>query len=296
MIDVEGGERSMNATASEGVFVVGCPRSGSTVLQGLLAAHSQLASLPESHFFEMCLPFMVPASRWARTLGLATSKAPELYRFFLESVQMPDDPTAGRRRLRYSSYVRDYASVMRRAAAAQGKPIWMDKTPNHVLWLDSIEAYFPTAKIIHILRAGVDAAASLYDVAQRHPQRWEGVRTVEGATAHWNRCLAATRSRMGRANHHLVVYERLVDDPAGVLERACRFLGVAFEPGMVEGYAQGVGELVRPDEPWKAQAGAGVVKTESKFGKVFTPAQQQYVLEHLDDASDVLAHAESEDG
>ena len=33
------------------IFIVGCPRSGTTLLQSLLAAHPQIHSFPETHFF-----------------------------------------------------------------------------------------------------------------------------------------------------------------------------------------------------------------------------------------------------
>ncbi|MGL4503377.1 MAG: sulfotransferase family protein, partial [Planktothrix sp.] len=42
------------------IFLVGCPRSGTTLLQSLLAAHPQIASFPESHFFQS----LAPAQPW----------------------------------------------------------------------------------------------------------------------------------------------------------------------------------------------------------------------------------------
>ncbi|MEQ8960988.1 MAG: sulfotransferase [Coleofasciculus sp. C2-GNP5-27] len=69
-------------TLKERIFLVGCPRSGTTLLQSLLAAHPQIASFPESHFFRHLIPEFEPKRR---LLGLSSRRGkPHFQRFMRE--------------------------------------------------------------------------------------------------------------------------------------------------------------------------------------------------------------------
>ena len=57
------------------ILVVGCPRSGTTLLQAVLSSHKEIASIPETHFFpSLCSKFGL-----VRILGLSTTNAEEIY-------------------------------------------------------------------------------------------------------------------------------------------------------------------------------------------------------------------------
>ncbi|HEY9694672.1 MAG TPA: sulfotransferase [Oculatellaceae cyanobacterium] len=65
------------------LFLVGCPRSGTTLLQSLLVAHPEILSFPESHFFRSLLEYRTP---WRIKLKIASSKTkPRLKQFLKES-------------------------------------------------------------------------------------------------------------------------------------------------------------------------------------------------------------------
>ena len=53
------------------VLLVGCPRSGTTILQAILSSHPEVFSLPETHFF----PALCSNNSFIRKLGLSTLKA-----------------------------------------------------------------------------------------------------------------------------------------------------------------------------------------------------------------------------
>ena len=61
------------------IFVVGAPRSGTTLVQGLLAAHSSLTSFTESHFFSRHFKLVPPLTTPVLTLGpdCAAARVPD---------------------------------------------------------------------------------------------------------------------------------------------------------------------------------------------------------------------------
>ena len=68
------------------LFLVGCPRSGTTLLQSFLAAHSEIYSFPESHFFNW---LFFPGSLRTR-LGLASNEIESQMLKFLAKIQRPE--------------------------------------------------------------------------------------------------------------------------------------------------------------------------------------------------------------
>src|SRR5262249_28338226 len=138
---IRGGSRAARGAAlsplKRPVFVVGCPRSGTTLVQCILSASSHAFSLPETHFFSEVAPDL---------LGRPDLSALDE---FIEQVEAhrPDTDTA--RTLRA-----------------------VEKTPRHVLHLDTIDACFPDALFINVVRDPIDVASSLRGVP------WEPSRSV----------------------------------------------------------------------------------------------------------------------
>ncbi len=138
------------------IFVVGCGRSGTTLLQSLLASHPEITSFPESHFF----PQLRPGRRWARKLGLISPRAPARFDAFVAAVGWP-------RRVRprlplARGYARAFVRLLDAIALKDGKANWVEKTPHHLRYIDEIESYVPDAVFIHIIRSGADVVASYY--------------------------------------------------------------------------------------------------------------------------------------
>jgi hypothetical protein len=261
-------------------FLVGCPRSGTTLLQGLLAAHPALVSFPESHFFEVVSP------RFA-ALGLISPKRRETQRLldFLSDAGHPElEALVPRHSVRIRTYVNSFIEILDTIALGQGRSIWLEKTPGHLRRVDLITRFVPGARFIHILRNGPDVVASLYEVKHKYPEVWAGPRTIDRCIARWNEDLAHTRRHVGREHHTLVRYEELVQDPPGTLEALCRFIGLPFRPEMLEEYASAARGLVLQGEDWKRGATGEPIgrPATSKFERIFDREEQAYILEHLD--------------
>ena len=106
------------------VFVVGCPRSGTTLLQGILSAHPDVWSLPETHFFEM----LEPGRRLPRAMGLASRRG---WRAFCQTANDLGEPLPKPWQLNYwwrDSLAKRFVSLFDAKTLAAGKRLWVEKT------------------------------------------------------------------------------------------------------------------------------------------------------------------------
>jgi hypothetical protein len=211
------------------IFVVGCPRSGTTMLQLMLHAHPRIAVPPENRH-------VLPA--WERRADFGDMHSPENRRRLGEFI-------TSTRSFRYMKLdkraVLDAVvaapptlgsvleAVMREFAAAHGKARWCDKRPAYLHYTDVIRRLFPDAQFIHLIRDGRSCTASL----KRVPW-WRG--GTRGATVQWASVIdhgLLLRRRMPLDSWYELQYEKLVADPKTELQRLCVYLGEEFEPAML---------------------------------------------------------------
>ena len=221
-------------------FIVGAPRSGTTLLQYMLRSHPRL-SVPtgESHFF-------IPLYRSAATYGdlsrIENVRAvlDAMYRQsadFLDTdlhgVRFDADRLARELHAEGRHTVRDVvAGLFEKNAAGEGKARWGDKTPYYVLHIPKLLEWFPDAQVIHIIRDGRDVALSLF--ARRHDF---GVYNTYFAAKYWQQYVEVGREHGGKlspSQYLEVRYEDIVGEPQGSLRRVCEFLGEAFTESVVD--------------------------------------------------------------
>lgn len=225
------------AEAAVPFFVVGCPRSGTTLLRLMLDSHSRLAVPGESHF-------VVGLS--ARRLRLHNRPEAALEhilahpRFRVWRL----DPDAVRRRVaveRPTTFPALIRVVFAAYARSVGKPRWGDKTPAYVEHIPRLHRLFPDARFIHLIRDGREVAASLAE------QDWGTQSAVAGAYW-WRRSVAKARragARLGPEQYLELRLERLISAPEEVLREVCHFLDEEFEPAMLRYHERAGGRLRR---------------------------------------------------
>lgn len=261
-----------NAIAAR-VFMVGCPRSGTTLLQSLLTAHPQVFSVPESHLYAR----LTSRHRVLRRLGLVRPNAPEVFAQILGSLGLP---TVSVRGLTTSFYLREFSRNLDRAALAANKSVWLEKTPRHLYFVPEIERTLPQAKFIHVLRDGADVVASLFEVTQKYPEIWGGARSLDACIARWNKDVALSLSYRERPNHLLVRYEALTADPEATLRKVFAFVRLPFSAAAIGGHHQASQRIITPGEAWKSSVGGPIRRAEHhKLNRLFSPASRAYILE-----------------
>ena len=178
----------MDASAAP-FFIVGSPRSGTTLLQVLLNAHPHVAIPPESHLYRVFAPVMdrygdlsAPANRLRLAHDKVTNTWIRPWGLDVTAEQLVAEATRpGRGGL--------IDALLRRYAAAQGARRWGEKTPYHVSFLPAIFADFPDARIIHLVRDGRDVLESRRRVvwgprsALGVARQWPGTSTTSGGSS-----------------------------------------------------------------------------------------------------------------
>lgn len=203
------------------VFVLSLPRSGSTLLQRLLAAHPDVATTAE--------PFvLLPLVYGLRPAGARSEYGHQLTAEAIE--QFCRELPAG---------LDDYRAALRGAAtelyrgASRGAPVFLDKTPAYSLVPDSVLELFPDADYVFLWRNPLAVAASISE--SWYGGRWTFRAHADYLTLALPRLVDAYR---GAGDRVLAVrYEDLVADPHRGLEQVFAHLGVPFDDVVLDAFA-----------------------------------------------------------
>jgi len=265
------------------IFLVGCPRSGTTLLQSMLMGHSQIASFPESHLFTKGFG----GSFWQR-LQKNIYRGYHLYRILqpwltdTHTLFNLSPPHLQRSWFR-ASMIRQFCQQLSTWSHEQHKTMWVEKTPMHLDHIHQISHYLPESKFVHIIRDGRAVVASLYDVTRKYPKQWGGERALSDCIKQWNRCMTLSHRYSSQDNHHFVEYEYLVRDPVAVISSLCEFLGVTYQDTMVCNFTQASKQAVLKEEAWKIRNHHQLQSTGlDLYQKLFTTNQKRDIEENLD--------------
>ena len=283
--------RLEEGTVERRVFLVGCPRSGTTLLQSLLHAHREVRSLPETHVVPRLLGseehrrgredrddgirarWNRRRRRWLADAGLVDPRrAGKAWRSLRELGL--DAPPPARLDCRLDSHLAAFARALDRHALQAQRSAWVEKTPDHLFYVERLQAALPGARFIHLQRDGHQVAASLYQAACRYRQ-WQPFLDLARGVERWAVAMAES-ARWRRDPRHLHVrYEDLVEAPGPTLAGVLGFIGCDEDPGLWSRYRGLAGGLIREDEPWK-QGNLQPLQRRDAFAAL-DPAQRRQV-------------------
>ena len=199
-------------------FILGAPRTGTTLLRRFLTAHSRLAIPTESGFMVDYLE--------ATDVSLALKKRllsvePEIdyWRIDLSVAELAPLESIGA----------CFAHAHQRYAEARGKDLWGNKTPKLVRATDLLMTHFPGCRFLHTVRDGRAVAASLRKSRAHRLHPLHGASRYAKDTALG---LALEREHPERVLR--VRYEDLVTDLEPVIRKVCDFLAIDFEASMLD--------------------------------------------------------------
>ncbi len=204
------------------IFLIGSPRSGTTLLQRMLGSHSQIHTLPEPHL-------LTPLAHlgFYRTVDKAPFdhiNAAEANRELVTHLPRGEDD--------YLDACRAYAdTVYQRLLEPTGKARFLDKTPAYGLILDFLQKVYPEAGYVVLTRHPVailhSFAHSFFDGDYRRAWAFNPI------PARYVPAMARFLREKPVPYTHLR-YEDLVAEPEVQLKRVCEGLGLPFEKEAVE--------------------------------------------------------------
>ena len=241
------------------LFVVGCPRSGTTWLQRLLATHACIRTGQESDLFDL---YVGPQLRtWRQELSTDSS---------------------GRGGVGLGCYLRDgqFQEILKRYALELLQPmvgglqpgeLFVEKTPSHVLFVPEIHALLPRARFIHVLRDARDTVASLLSASRGWGRSW-APRRAGSAAATWVNHVRAAREAQRTLPHDAFIevrYEAMHAQGASELRRLADWAGIVWSDTEI------LAALER-NSPEAARTGAGTpIPLGGEFGASSGPVVRE---------------------
>ncbi len=195
--------------ARDPIFIVGLPRSGSTLLEQILSSHSQVEGTME-------LPEITSITRMLREQGDATGAMP--YHQSLAGLDAEGLRELGQRYL-------DHTRIQRKTDA----PLFIDKMPNNFMHIGLIHLMLPNARIIDARRHPMACGFSVF---KQHFARGQSFSySLEDIGRYYSDYVAlmAHFDVMLPDRIHRVFYERMVEDTEEEVRRLLDYCGLPFE-------------------------------------------------------------------
>lgn len=195
----------MGEGKSRPIFVVGCHRSGTTLLRLILDSHPNISCGPETRFLTEFAERITGPRHWQHFEHYGFPRE-----YWLQQVAAMFD--------RFQS---DYAE-------RRGKKRWADKTPRYALSVGLIAEMFPDCQVVHLIRDGRDVVAS-------HRSSW-GYFAGMKATAKWPHYIHVAREagrRLAPDRYHELRYEDLVLDTRSTVCELLEFLGEPWDDAVM---------------------------------------------------------------
>jgi hypothetical protein len=258
----------MTSRSKAPVFVLGSPRSGTTLLYHMLLSagnfaiyrrESQVFNLLEPRFGKLSSPRNKRAllDAWEKTrLFTATGLSARV----VESRIMAECENAG-------DFLR---IVMEEMARRQSVERWADCTPEHLLYLKRIKETIPNALVIHIIRDGRDVALSMARQRWIRPLPWPRCGDLTAAGLYWEWIVSKGRQdgRLLDLDYSEVHFEDLVTHPEETLSRLGEFIEQDLDYEQIR--RVGIGSVREPNTSF-GDASEGEFSPVGRWRSEFAP-------------------------
>lgn len=218
-------------------FILGCPRSGTTMLQQALNRHSRIVVPPETKFFFSF--FGHPKKQQERHVARLNADL---------DIDLPVPShricSVEEGREFYEAMATQYMDRQPKSGITH----FGEKTPEHTGLLPEIRQLFPDAKIVFLQRDGRDVASSLTRVPWMSPNLYVNFLVW----LYYNR-IVEREKRLALPNVYFARYEDIVADPDGELGAILDFLDAPYEPAVASGSGNREGVPQR-ELAWKGRA------------------------------------------
>jgi len=210
-------------------FIVGNPRSGTTLLRFILSTHSRIYIPEETGFVPHLVGYLghrltrQETEKLVRKIGRMNREWSQLVTDFATFYEQLAEPTL--------TEILD--ALYRIRICNQGAVRWGDKGPSYVRCIPQLDRIFPQALYIHLIRDGRDSTISA--MKKWRDQFWYF--DTYYLMKNWARNIRAGQSagqNLGHQRYLEIRYEQLVSEPEPTIRQVCDFLDESFEPAMLD--------------------------------------------------------------
>ncbi len=279
---------NFNKSSKKVVFVTGASRSGTTMLSRVLDQHSEVLGLHELHIFgdvispqdllktpsvkEQIDTVATILNRQDKNIWQAGSNADQI-----DNAKAIVDKLDSNKR----SYAQLYLAACNKFTDDAGKRIACEQTPRNIFYARELLDAMPEAYIVHMLR---DPRAVLASQKSRWSRNFLGTSKMpfKEVVRSWCNYHPITLSKLwckanqiaiGMSDHprfHILRFESILEDPQEKVTEICEFLGVEFEPKMLEISVIGSSHLSIKEEK------KGIAKeAANNWITILTPGERQ---------------------
>jgi hypothetical protein len=233
--------KTINISNKSPVFIVGCDRSGTTLLRLMLNQSSVLYITPETKFLKPLRQsqstygdFSQSYQRYFLIRDLQTNRATSktfTFPIFGLTVTEAEQALAQAAPTNFAGAAQ---AIFQASVGKKNKQRWGDKTPHQVQDINSLAKSFPNAQFVHVIRDGRDVAISM--------RKAEWLKGNMLAIAHYWQQQVQAGITTGRSlensinRYYEVYYEQLLQKPEATLKDLCAWLHLEYTPQMLEYY------------------------------------------------------------
>jgi hypothetical protein len=229
------------------IFIVGVGRSGTSLLQSMLASHSELSFLPETAFIRRYI-VKNKLQKCIAKLGIIAAqkliKEDQVLSRMNFEIPIPSESSGNMADFDY------YASLQQYGMAESEKVRFGDKDPRLIEYLPTLHSYFPKAYVVNIVRDPRDVLSSKKNAA------WSAGRsTLFYAFANRVQLRIARNlgSKLFGKRYVEIVYEDLIRDPEVQLKSLCSKLELTYEESLLDFGKQAKKLVSKAEESWKKE-------------------------------------------
>ena len=248
------------------IFIVGCPRSGTTLLQALLSTQYPICSFRETHFFTKIKPELV-IDVTGHVKKCCLNKIFELLHSIL------DLQLTGKERDYITALTIDnkltpkrlfeiivYRMLSEQYGTTSKSVVWLEKTPDHALHLEEICDWYASARVIHIVRHPVPVIYSMINNFKFLEDR-----SVSLLAERWLVTIEAVDSLSRRLSILTVKYEDLVNNVNKVIKSICGYLHVEFNQQALNQYTAKAKVITTNSESWKRDVQKQIISNSNSI-------------------------------
>ena len=170
-----------------------------------------------------------------------------------------------------------------RATSTLSKKIWIEKTPQHIFYIDYIKRLIEGIKFIHIERKPESVISSLYHASLKFPHIWP-YNSKEKSFELWKESYLANQKCRGLDGHFFITLNELIEKPSAQLRKICKFMCIEDIDGLENRQRASFRTINEKGKEWLFESQKPLLKKERcRFKEVFDIDDRDYLSLRIHD-------------